>query len=91
MYVQHNIEHIPRPYIGILNLGATKHVKSRKTTFDTYKVISTHKVYLNDDSIVETFKMGYVLIDIQVKGKIKRIHVKDVSICLSCNSFALGD
>lgn len=36
--------------------------------FDTYEVIAPINVHLGNDSIMEDFEMGYIVIEVLVKG-----------------------
>jgi hypothetical protein len=43
-----------------------------------YEVIPTRNVHMGDDSIVEAIGMGSILVEVMVKGQIRRIKIKDV-------------
>ena len=52
-----------------MDLGATKHMTSQKTAFDTYEVISLHNVCLGDDSMAEVIGMGFIVVGVESKEK----------------------
>jgi len=62
----------------IMDLGATKHMTPHRAAFDMYEVIPTRNVHMGDDSIVEAIGMGSILVEVMVKGRTKRIRIKDV-------------
>ena len=62
----------------IMDSGATKHMTPHKVAFDMYEVIPTRNVHMGDDSIVEAIGMGSILVEVMVKGRIRRIKIKDV-------------
>ncbi len=62
----------------IMHSGATKHMTPHRATFDTYEVIPTRNVHMGDDSIVEAIRMGSILVEVMVKGRTKKIRIKDV-------------
>jgi hypothetical protein len=49
-----------------------------RAAFDMYEVIPTRNVHMGDDSIVEAIGMGSILVKVMVKGRTKRIRIKDV-------------
>jgi hypothetical protein len=49
-----------------------------KAAFDMYEVIPTRNVHMGDDSIVEAIGMGSIFVEVMVKGRTKRIRIKDV-------------
>jgi hypothetical protein len=61
-----------------MDSGATKHMTPHKAAFDMYEVIPTRNVHMGDDSIVEAIGMGSILVEVLVKGRTKRIRIKDV-------------
>ncbi len=62
----------------IMDFGATKHMTPHRTAFDMYEVIPTHNMHMGDDIIVEAIGMGSILVEVMVKGRTKRIRIKDV-------------
>lgn len=60
-----------------MNSEAYNHIISCSATFDTYEVIDSRNVYLDDDSVVEAIGMGCIIGEIIVKGKIKIICIKN--------------
>ncbi len=62
----------------IMDSGATKHMTPHKVAFNIYEVIPTRNVHMGDDSIVEAIGMGSILVEVLVKGQIRRIRIKDV-------------
>lgn len=56
---------------------AYNHIISCSATFDTYEVIDSRNVYLDDDSVVEAIRMGCIIDEIIVKDKIKIICIKN--------------
>lgn len=66
--------------------GSKKRMTFGRTTFDTYKVIAPFNVYLGDDSVVETIRMGSTLIKVMVKDKKKRTCIKDLLPCVQVAS-----
>lgn len=62
--------------IWILDSGATKYVTSHKASFDTYEVIAPCDVHLSD-CVVKTIRIGSIVVEVLVRSKIKRIHIKD--------------
>jgi hypothetical protein len=62
----------------IMDSGATKHMTPHRAAFDMYEVIATRNVHMGDDSIVEVIGMGSILVEVMVKGRTKRIRIKDV-------------
>jgi hypothetical protein len=49
-----------------------------KATFDIYEVIPTRNVHMGDDSIVEAIGIRSILVEVMVKGRTRRIRIKDV-------------
>jgi hypothetical protein len=43
-----------------------------------YEVIPTRNVHMGDDSIVEAIGMVSILVEVMVKGRTKKITIKDV-------------
>jgi hypothetical protein len=62
----------------IMDSRATKHMTPHRAAFDMYEVIPTCNVHMGDDSIVEAIGMGSILVEVMVKGRTKRIKIKDV-------------
>jgi hypothetical protein len=61
-----------------MDSGATKHMTPHKVAFDMYEVIPTRNVHMGDDNIVEAIGMGSILVEVMMKGQIRRIRIKDV-------------
>ena len=64
----------------IMNTEASNHMNFHKATFDTYdtyEVISSCNVYLDDDSIMRAYKIGFITIEVIVKDNIKRICINN--------------
>jgi hypothetical protein len=79
MPLQQRMETIARPICKwIMDSGATKHMTPHRATFDMYEVIPTRNVHMGDDTIVEAIGMGSILVEVMVKGRTKRIRIKDV-------------
>jgi hypothetical protein len=71
-------DHFKAIYKWIMDSGATKHMTAHRAEFDTYEVIPTRNVHMGDDSIVEAIGMGSILVQVMVKGRTKKIRIKDV-------------
>lgn len=50
---------------------------AHRGTFDTYEVIASCNVYLDDDSVVKLIRMNSIVVEVMVRGKIKRICIKE--------------
>jgi hypothetical protein len=61
-----------------MDSGATKHMTPHRAAFDMYEVIPTRNMHMGDDTIVEAIGMGFILVEVMVKGRTKRIKIKDV-------------
>ena len=59
----------------IINMRATKHMTLYRPAFDTYEVSSIRNVRLDDDNMAEAIKMGSIIIGVEAKGKLTRIHI----------------
>lgn len=46
-----------------------------RPAFDTYEVSSIRNVRLDDDNMAKAIKMGSIIIGVEVKGKLTRIHI----------------
>ena len=62
----------------IMDSGATKHMTSHKTAFDTYEVISPRNVRLSDGSVAEAIGMGSIVVGVEARGKATTIRITDV-------------
>ena len=62
----------------IVDSGATQHMTPNRQAFDTYETISSRNVFLGDNGMVEALGKGSILVESQVKGKVKKIRVYDV-------------
>lgn len=58
---------------------------SRRVAFDTYEVIASRNVYLEGNSVMKAVKMGSIIVDVTVRGKIKRVRIKNAF--LMCPSY----
>lgn len=65
-------------YKWIMNSEATKYMTFHKMTFDTYEVLSSFNVHLDDDSIVEAMITKSIIVEVLVIGNIKGIWIKYV-------------
>lgn len=70
---------------------------SHRAVFDAYDVIVARNVHLSDDSIVDVIKKNFINVEMMVKDKIKRNHIKDAlyvpklqTNLLSVNKFLLN-
>jgi transposase InsO family protein len=61
----------------IMDSGATKHMTPHRAAFDTYEVIAPRNVHLGDDSVVEAIGLGSIVVEVSVRGRSKRIRIKD--------------
>lgn len=59
-----------------MNLEATKHVISDRTTFCIYGIITLYNVHLDDDRFMDVIRMLSIVVEIIMKGKIKMICIK---------------
>lgn len=62
----------------IMDLEASKNMTLHKATFDTYEVIISCNVYLDDNNIVQTIGMRSIVMEIILEDKIKQICINDV-------------
>ena len=58
-------------------IGATKHMTFHKVALDTYKIIASRNVYLDDDGIIEIIEMDSIVVEILMRYKIKTIYIKN--------------
>ena len=65
-------------YKWILYFGASNHMTSHRVAFDIYEVIFLRNVYLGDDNVIKAIIIGFIVVEVMVKGNIKRISIKDV-------------
>jgi hypothetical protein len=49
-----------------------------RAVFDTFEAISTRKVFMGFDSVLQAIGRGSILVDTKVGGCTKRIRFKDV-------------
>lgn len=49
-----------------------------RAAFDTYEVIALHDVHLDDNNIVQTTRLGSIVVEAIVKGNINQMYIKDV-------------
>lgn len=52
---------------------------------DTYEVIVLRNILLDDNSIVKTIIMGFIVVEMLINNKSKKIISKLPSMCPSCN------
>ena len=57
---------------------ATKHMTSYMAAFDTYEVIATRNVHLDDESIVKGIRMASIIVEAIMRGKFNQIRIRDV-------------
>jgi len=62
----------------IMDSRATKHMNPHRAAFDMYEVIPTRNMHMGDDSIVGAIGIRSILVEVMVKGRTKRIRIKDV-------------
>ena len=48
-----------------------------KVALDTYKIIASRNVYLDDDGIIEIIEMDSIVVEILMRYKIKTIYIKN--------------
>jgi hypothetical protein len=46
--------------------------------FDTYEVIATRNVHLDDESIVKGIRMASIIVEAFMRGKFNQIRIRDV-------------
>ena len=61
-----------------MDSGATKHMTPHRVAFHTYEVISPRNVHLGDDSIVDAIGVGSIIVEVLVRGHLKKVTMKDV-------------
>ncbi len=62
----------------IVDSGATSHMAPEKSCFHSYHLISPKRVILGDDTVLEAVGKGQIVVDTEVKGRVKTITIKDV-------------
>lgn len=55
-----------------------KHITSYRAAFDTYEIIAPRHAHLGNDNFMEAIGIGCIIVEMMVKGKTKRICIKDV-------------
>jgi hypothetical protein len=73
-----DVDHCKAICKWIMDLGATKQMTPQKVAIDMYEVIPTCNVHMGDDNIVEAIGIGSNLVEVMVKGRTRRIRIKDV-------------
>ena len=63
---------------GIVDSGATSHMAPVRNCFQSYNLISPKNVILGDDTVLQAIGRGTVVVDTEVKGRVKTITIKDV-------------
>ena len=58
-------------YKYIINLGVMKYMTSYRVTYETYMIIDLCNIYLDNDSVVKTIRMGSNIVKVVVRSKIK--------------------
>ena len=55
--------------------------------FDTYEVIAPINVHLGDDSVMENFEMGSIVVEVLVEGETKKdLHQRCLSYAQVANN-----
>lgn len=49
-----------------------------RATFDTYKVISPQNVRLDNNSLAKAIEMGFIVVDVETRGKMTKICITGV-------------
>jgi transposase InsO family protein len=62
----------------IIDSGATQHMTPHRQAFLTYQSISNRKVYLGDNGVVDAIGIGCIVVEVEVKGQLRTIHIQDV-------------
>lgn len=57
---------------------ATKHMTPHRASFDSYDVISPFNVHLDDDSVVQAFRMDCVVVEVLEIRSLKKMRMKYV-------------
>ena len=61
----------------IIDSGATQHMTPNRQAFLTYQPISNRKVFLGDNGMVEAIGMGCIVVEVMVKGVLRKIRIQD--------------
>lgn len=61
----------------IMNMEAMQYMTFQRVTFDTYKIIAPRNVLLGGNYAVEAIKMNLIIVEILLRDKIEKIHIKD--------------
>ena len=62
----------------IVDSGATSHMAPERTCFQSHNLLSSKNVILGDDTVRQAIGRGTVVVDTEVKGRLKTITLKDV-------------
>jgi transposase InsO family protein len=62
----------------IVDSGATSHMSPHKTCFHSYALINPRRVILGDDTVLEAVGKGQIVVDTEVRGRVKTITIQDV-------------
>ena len=62
----------------IMDSCASKHSTLHKVVFDTYEVITPCNVHLDDNSVVQTIGMEFLVVEAILEDKINQICIKNV-------------
>ena len=76
-FVVRNEAHSKSMYRWIIDSEASKHMTSYKAAIDTYEVIISRNVHLDDDSVVQAIKIKCIVVEAIFKGKIHQTRIKD--------------
>ena len=71
LYFQCNMDHVH-------SSGSWIHMTSHRVIFDTHEISSLCNIYLGYGNVMKTIKMGLIVVEVILKGRIKRIHIKNV-------------
>jgi transposase InsO family protein len=77
-FATHDGPHVKSLCKWIMDSGATKHMTPHRVAFNTYEVISPRNVHLGDDSVVDAVGVGSIVVDVLVRGQVKKMTIKDV-------------
>ena len=62
----------------IVDSGVTSHMSPHKTCFHSYALINPRRVILGDDTVLEAIGKGQLVVDTEVRGRVKTITIQDV-------------
>lgn len=64
-------------YKWIIHLGIANDMTSHMTTFNTHEVIAPFNTCLDDDNVMKMMRMDSIVVNVQMRAKIKKIHIID--------------